>query len=102
MQTDVPTVREQYDFTPGEFAPLAPKAGYYGCIALIPVTSTTLGVALYVSHRTPHGVSWLPPDGTIIVDVPRGFSIDNGNAILDWLKRSAQDGRPPPPGPVLD
>jgi len=102
QQTDVPTVRaiKDYPFQPGALTGLAPLPGYAGCIALVPTSASNLDVALYVSSATRGGVAWLPPRGTVIMDVPAGFSIDDGNAILGWLKRSHGAGKPGPPTSV--
>src|SRR5215470_17332005 len=85
---DVPTIRD-YKFEPNEETGLRPRADYAGCVALIPSGPPgNYEVALYVSKAAPHGVAWVPPAGTLVLDLPGGFSINDGRAILQWLRRS--------------
>jgi hypothetical protein len=101
QSTDVPSVRDNYPFVPGQLAVLAPREGYFAAIAVVPVDDRKLRVALFVKATTQGGVTWLPPRGTIVVDLPRAFSIEDGDAILSWLQKSA-NGKPGPVGPVVD
>jgi hypothetical protein len=102
QQTDVPTVRaiKDYPFEPGALTGLSPLPGYAGCIALVPRGADQLEVALFVSTTTRGGVAWLPPRGTVIMDVPVGFAVNDGAAILSWLQRSQGAGKPGSPGSV--
>jgi hypothetical protein len=105
QQVDVPTVRhiKDYPFTVDQPTKLAPLPGYAGCIALVPVSTTagmSLSVVLYVDRDAPHDVTWHPPAGTMIIDVPAGFAINDGDAILAWIERSPGAGRPGPVGSV--
>lgn len=101
-QTDVPTVRalRDYDFVPNQPTPLSPTPGYAGCIALVPRGGSELEVALFVSNSLPGGITWAPPLGTVIMDVPAGFAINDGDAILEWLNRSIGHGKPGSTGSV--
>jgi hypothetical protein len=94
-------VRDDYPFVPGQLAVLAPREGYHAAIAIVPVNDRELRVALFVKASTHGGVAWLPPRGTIVMDLPRAFAIEDGDAILSWLKRST-NGKPGPVGPVID
>lgn len=100
---DVPSVREDYPVVPGQLATLAPRKGWAGVIAVVPVDAQRYRVALFVKATTKGGVAWMPERGTIVMDVPAGFSIQDGEAILDWIRRDhGSRGKPPPIGPVVD
>jgi len=98
----VATVRpiKDYTFEPGELTGLKPLDGFAGCLALVPTGAGELEVAIFVAAAVRNGVAWLPPMGTLIMDVPPGFPIDDGAAILGVLKQSGPDGKPGPPGSV--
>ena len=101
-QTDVPTVRavKDYPFVPDALTGLTPLPGYAACIALVPTGESSFRVELCVSSATRGGVAWMPPRGTVIMDVPAGFSISDGDAILEWMRRSESAGKPGGPGSV--
>jgi hypothetical protein len=102
-QTDFPSVRDSYDATVGQ---LVPADGYQGCIALLPTEedSATLEVVLYVDKAlAPDGITWIPAyDGAVVIDVPTGFNIGNGDAIQSWIARSrARNAGTSVPTPAL-
>jgi hypothetical protein len=101
-RTAVPSVRSTagYPFEPGALTGLKPLPGFAGCLALVPTGPGQLQVALFVAAAAHGGVAWSPPRGTRIMDVPAGFDIDDGDAILRCLKQSDVDGKPGPPGTI--
>jgi hypothetical protein len=98
----IPTPRpiKDYPFEPGALTGLKPLPGFAGCLALVPTGAGQYEVALFVAAASRGGIAWLPPRGAVIMDVPAGFRIDDGDAILGWLKRSDTAGKPGPPGSV--
>jgi hypothetical protein len=115
LQTDIPFVRT---LKMSQWTPLAPLQGYQGCIALVGAPPTALGdrmqVVLYVDKQQGvadpatgklipghgSGVTWAPPDGAVVIDVPIGFAINDGDAILYWLNRTPPGGKPGTTGSV--
>jgi hypothetical protein len=84
-----------------KLSPLAPIAGYQGCIALVPGpgAAAPLEVVMYVDQwqgqtdpttgtiTLGDGVIWTPPPGTIVLDVPRGFPFQNADEIGRWVRQ---------------
>jgi hypothetical protein len=91
---------KDYPFEPGALTGLKPLPRFAGCIALVPTGVGQYEVALFVSAAGRGGVAWLPPRGAVIMDVPAGFRVDDGDAILEYLKQSDIAGKPGPPGSV--
>jgi hypothetical protein len=115
--TTLATVPQFRRFASG--APLAPAVGYQGCVVLVADADNGLGhrlqVALYVDNTMGSmdtatgtitagsagaGVTWTSNALTVtVMDVPAGFSIDNGDAIT-VLYNQSPIGKPGPVGSV--
>lgn len=87
---------------------LEPLAGYASCVALVPTHGAQLEIALFVSRNGAHGtVTWEPPQGTRVVDLPAGFSINDVETIHQALvrvpggRRDDTGNNDPPPIPSV-
>jgi hypothetical protein len=108
QQTDIPFWRGPALSV--NLSPLAPIAGYQGCIALVPNDGATeLLNVMYVDKwhgqtdpttgeiTLGDGVTWDAPEGTIVLDVPAGFAIQSGDAVWAWVQKlvpAGDGGRP--------
>jgi hypothetical protein len=97
-----PSVRSaaEYPFVPGALTGLLPRPGYAGAIALVPTSPGAYRVALCVTSKADGGAAWLPPRGAVIVDVPAGFPVADGDAILKVLQAATPGSLPGGPGSV--